>query len=71
MEVKLDLVYASTDRELDEQIQARLADGWLTASEVLTVRLPNLDKEIPTLSTTFRSSREKPTRARPSRAARR
>ncbi len=47
MKVKLDLVYAETREELDAQIEKRLADGWLTASEVLTVRPPNLDKEIP------------------------
>jgi hypothetical protein len=47
MEVKLDLVYAATREELDRQVKTRLDDGWLTASEVLTVRPPNLDKDIP------------------------
>ena len=47
MEIKLDLVYATTREDLDKQVETRLADAWLTASEVLTVRPPNLDKEIP------------------------
>jgi hypothetical protein len=68
MEMKLDLVYATTREDLDNQIENRLADGWLTASEVLTVRPPNLDKEIPHFVYYVQIiTREKPARSKTAR----
>ena len=45
--MKFDLIYAETPDELNKKVEAELLKGWMKASDILTVRPPNVDKKIP------------------------
>jgi hypothetical protein len=45
--MKLDLIYAETQDALNIKVEAELLKGWVKASDVLTVRPPNIDRKVP------------------------
>lgn len=45
--MKLELVYAESREELDKKVEGKIKEGWFPVSEIVTVRPPNLNKDIP------------------------
>ena len=45
--MEFDLAYAQTRLDLQEEVQAKMKEGWARASDVLPIRPPNVDHDVP------------------------